>query len=347
MSCPCAKCGNLRTATSNRVKAHLMCNGVDRTYYIWVYLGSHSHGREVKSSDYDRVTESHYQFLGSFFGRHEFVNLMMGLRSPRRFSLLDSMPGQIRSLHDLVYANDDDCKDALRMDRAAFGGLCDLLQTIGGLRNSKYVSVQEKVAIFFSILAHHTKNRSVKFEFKRSGHTVSKGCRRGGGVGGVLRRRQSVKAADSEGEEGGDGESGWWLIFGNKERESREVERDDEWCLVGECRLEEQSLRHFAIECYIEKMDGYNPYSWNQFYNQNAMVYPPQQEEFGYDNRRNFDYHYQMPQVPSYYQDWSHTLPRNVVQPQHNFQPHQEYYSSVSSSSNEGLSVLELMRRRI
>ncbi|KAL8507894.1 hypothetical protein ACS0TY_018443 [Phlomoides rotata] len=33
-----------------------------------VYLGSHSHGREVTSSDYDRVTESHYQFLGSFLG---------------------------------------------------------------------------------------------------------------------------------------------------------------------------------------------------------------------------------------------------------------------------------------
>ncbi|KAL8491812.1 hypothetical protein ACS0TY_023425 [Phlomoides rotata] len=84
------------------------------------------------------------------------------------------MPGQIWSLHDLIDANDDDCKDALRMDRAAFGGLCDLLQTIGGLRNSKYVSVQEKVAMFFSILAHHTKNRSVKYQFKRSGHSVSK-----------------------------------------------------------------------------------------------------------------------------------------------------------------------------
>ncbi|KAL8548474.1 hypothetical protein ACS0TY_007685 [Phlomoides rotata] len=34
------------------------------------------------------------------------------------------------------------------------------------------------------------------------------------------------------------------------------------------------------------------------------MVYPPQHEEFGNDNRRNFDYNYQMPQVPSYYQDW-------------------------------------------
>ncbi|KAL8531945.1 hypothetical protein ACS0TY_008523 [Phlomoides rotata] len=54
-----------------------------------------------------------------------------------------------------------------------------------------------------------------------------------------------------------------------------------------------------------------------------------------------------MPQVPSYYQDWSHTFPRNVVQPQHNFQPHQVYDSPVSSSSNEELSILEVMRRRI
>ncbi|KAK6157111.1 hypothetical protein DH2020_011359 [Rehmannia glutinosa] len=34
-----------------------------------VYLGSHSHGTElVTSTDYDRVTQSHYEFLGSFLG---------------------------------------------------------------------------------------------------------------------------------------------------------------------------------------------------------------------------------------------------------------------------------------
>ncbi|KAL0353948.1 UNVERIFIED_CONTAM: Subtilisin-like protease SBT5.3 [Sesamum angustifolium] len=33
-----------------------------------VYLGAHSHGTQVTSSDYDRVTESHYEFLGSFLG---------------------------------------------------------------------------------------------------------------------------------------------------------------------------------------------------------------------------------------------------------------------------------------
>ncbi|KAL8513636.1 hypothetical protein ACS0TY_012936 [Phlomoides rotata] len=62
----------------------------------------------------------------------------------------------------------------LRMDRVAFVHLCSLLQTAGGLNNSKYVTAQEKVAMFLSILAHHTKNRSVMFQFKRSGQTVSK-----------------------------------------------------------------------------------------------------------------------------------------------------------------------------
>ncbi|PIN25611.1 Cucumisin [Handroanthus impetiginosus] len=33
-----------------------------------VYLGAHSHGEQVTSSDYDRVTESHYEFLESFLG---------------------------------------------------------------------------------------------------------------------------------------------------------------------------------------------------------------------------------------------------------------------------------------
>ncbi|KAL8461473.1 hypothetical protein ACS0TY_032808 [Phlomoides rotata] len=35
------------------------------------------------------------------------------------------------------------------MDRLAFSHLCSLLQDLGGLTNSKYVNVQEKVAMFF------------------------------------------------------------------------------------------------------------------------------------------------------------------------------------------------------
>ncbi|KAL8503755.1 hypothetical protein ACS0TY_022465 [Phlomoides rotata] len=43
-----------------------------------------------------------------------------------------------------------------------------------GLRSSRNITVSEKVAMFLCILAHHTKNHCVKFQFKRSGQTVSK-----------------------------------------------------------------------------------------------------------------------------------------------------------------------------
>ncbi|KAI8552255.1 hypothetical protein RHMOL_Rhmol06G0252500 [Rhododendron molle] len=36
-----------------------------------VYFGAHSHGKDVSSIDFDQVTESHYDFLGSFLGRDE------------------------------------------------------------------------------------------------------------------------------------------------------------------------------------------------------------------------------------------------------------------------------------
>ncbi|KAK9013296.1 hypothetical protein V6N11_041310 [Hibiscus sabdariffa] len=36
-----------------------------------VYLGGHSHGVESSSADLDAVTESHYDFLGTFLGSHE------------------------------------------------------------------------------------------------------------------------------------------------------------------------------------------------------------------------------------------------------------------------------------
>ncbi|KAL8486584.1 hypothetical protein ACS0TY_023318 [Phlomoides rotata] len=110
---------------------------------------------------------------------HRTVMRLDSNRNPRMFSLLDQIPGQIRNMRDLVEWSDEACKNMLRMDRLAFVRLCTLLQSVGGLRNSRHVSIQEKVAMIFTILAHHTNNRSVKFQFRRSGQTVSKhfhGC---------------------------------------------------------------------------------------------------------------------------------------------------------------------------
>ncbi|KAL8486572.1 hypothetical protein ACS0TY_023306 [Phlomoides rotata] len=91
----------------------------------------------------------------------------------RVYSRLDKIPAQIQNMSDLVKVSDEDCKNNLRMDRSTFHRLCYLLQHVGGLKPSKNITVAEKLAMFLSILAHHTKNRCVKFQFKRSGQTVS------------------------------------------------------------------------------------------------------------------------------------------------------------------------------
>ncbi|KAL8493374.1 hypothetical protein ACS0TY_024548 [Phlomoides rotata] len=77
-----------------------------------------------------------------------------------------TIPAQIKNMHYLVEVSDEECKDQLRMDRASFHKLCYLVRTVGGLKSSRNVSVVEKVAMFLTILLHHTKNRCVKFQFK-------------------------------------------------------------------------------------------------------------------------------------------------------------------------------------
>ncbi|XP_057796936.1 uncharacterized protein LOC131012967 [Salvia miltiorrhiza] len=60
------------------------------------------------------------------------------------------------------------------MDRNTFARLCLLLRDLGGLTDGRYVRVEEQVAIFLSILAHHKKNRVVRFDFFWSSQTVSR-----------------------------------------------------------------------------------------------------------------------------------------------------------------------------
>ncbi|XP_057419128.1 protein ALP1-like, partial [Lotus japonicus] len=71
--------------------------------------------------------------------------------------------------------NDDvTCVEQLRMDTNTFRVLCSLLLVEGGLKEDGLVPIEEQVAIFLHILAHHAKNRVIKFKFQRSGETVSR-----------------------------------------------------------------------------------------------------------------------------------------------------------------------------
>lgn len=91
----------------------------------------------------------------------------------RRFSLLNKIPDQLKHLNRLCNVSNSDYVANLRMDVNTFGKLCKILSQRGGLITGKSLPVDEQVAIFLGVLAHHNKNRVVKFRFKRSGATVS------------------------------------------------------------------------------------------------------------------------------------------------------------------------------
>lgn len=92
---------------------------------------------------------------------------------PVKYSLIDRIPPQVSHTNRLTTVSDVDCFSKLRIDRNAFGRLCILLRERGGLRNGRFVLLEEQVAIFLNILAHHKKIRPSGFEFRRSCETIS------------------------------------------------------------------------------------------------------------------------------------------------------------------------------
>uniref|UniRef100_A0A803QYQ2 DUF8040 domain-containing protein n=1 Tax=Cannabis sativa TaxID=3483 RepID=A0A803QYQ2_CANSA len=83
---------------------------------------------------------------------------------------------QLRQLNlfRMIHAGDLACIENTRMDRKTFGILCHQLRTIGGLKGTKNIDVEEMVAIFLHIISYDIKNRIVRQQFARSGETVSR-----------------------------------------------------------------------------------------------------------------------------------------------------------------------------
>ncbi|PPD67668.1 hypothetical protein GOBAR_DD35455 [Gossypium barbadense] len=72
----------------------------------------------------------------------------------------------------LVYASDETCIEQVRMNRTAFFKLCEMLESIGGLKSSRFMLVDEQVGMFLHIISHHLKNRVIKHHFRRSRETM-------------------------------------------------------------------------------------------------------------------------------------------------------------------------------
>ncbi|KAL3529560.1 hypothetical protein ACH5RR_008882 [Cinchona calisaya] len=76
-------------------------------------------------------------------------------------------------LFRLISENDAACISQLRMDRRAFSILYEMVRDVGGLRDTRNMKLEETIAMFVYVLAHHKKNRIVAHKFL-SGETVSR-----------------------------------------------------------------------------------------------------------------------------------------------------------------------------
>ncbi|XP_052485651.1 uncharacterized protein LOC128040590 [Gossypium raimondii] len=74
----------------------------------------------------------------------------------------------------LIYASDETCIEQVRMNRFVIFKLCKMLETLGGLKSSRNMLIDEQLAMFLHIISHHLKNRVIKHHLTRSGETVSR-----------------------------------------------------------------------------------------------------------------------------------------------------------------------------
>ena len=58
------------------------------------------------------------------------------------------------------------CQNTTRMNRQTFVRLCSRLEGTGIVRLTKNMLVDEQVAITLHILAHHQKQRTIKYNFE-------------------------------------------------------------------------------------------------------------------------------------------------------------------------------------
>ena len=87
---------------------------------------------------------------------------------PEILSIATRRHKQHECFHRIVFKSDIKCTNKLRMDRRCFHNLCQLLATTHG---TIYTSIQVMTAMFLNIIAHHVKNRVIKFDFFQSGKT--------------------------------------------------------------------------------------------------------------------------------------------------------------------------------
>jgi hypothetical protein len=82
--------------------------------------------------------------------------------------------GEVWTQHLLRQRHTARLQDVLRMPLETFEGLCAWLQEHGGLRDSRWVSAKQKLAIFLWIVAQGDSQRATAEIFQHSTETISR-----------------------------------------------------------------------------------------------------------------------------------------------------------------------------
>jgi hypothetical protein len=77
-------------------------------------------------------------------------------------------------LKEMYDGSEVTCYDELRLTKRNFHDLCIMLREKCGLRDSVYVTMEEKVAMFLLVVGHGLKMRLLRGTYKRSLETISR-----------------------------------------------------------------------------------------------------------------------------------------------------------------------------
>lgn len=96
---------------------------------------------------------------------------------------------RINYLNNKIWKCDEKCKDMLRLERAPFFRLCEILREQSLLRDTINACVEEQVAMFLNTIGHNLRNRVISTNFDRSKETVSRYFRQVLHAVGMLRNQ--------------------------------------------------------------------------------------------------------------------------------------------------------------
>ena len=80
---------------------------------------------------------------------------------------------RIEYFNTRIYKDDTTYIKMLRLKRAPFFWLCQVLREQSLLRDTNHVCIEEQVAMFLNTFGHNLRNRLVGTNFNRSGETVT------------------------------------------------------------------------------------------------------------------------------------------------------------------------------